>query len=108
MASAEIELTTPFQYSLSFIAAKRFSFGIAVSRLILSGKVNLRDLLLGDGCLQSTNEDTSSSVARAQWPANWTRLLQTMFDTLGKSPYIVPKVGWSLHERLRTLLKRRV
>ena len=79
-----------------------------MSLRILSGKVNLRDLLSGDGCLQSTKEDTSSSVARAQWPANWTRLLQTRVDTLGKSPYVVSKVGWFLHERFRTLLKRRV
>ncbi len=39
--SAEIEITTPFQYSLSFIAANIFSLGIVVPRLILSGKVNL-------------------------------------------------------------------
>ena len=106
-ASAEIAFTTPFQYSLSCIAPKRFSSGISVSRFILSGKVSFRERFFDDGCLQRTNNDTSSSEARAQCPANWTRL-HTRVDTLGKSLYIISSVGWFLQERLRTLIKRRV
>ena len=48
-ASAEIELTTPLQYSLSAIAAKRSSLGMAVSLLMVSGKVSFRDRLCDDG-----------------------------------------------------------
>ena len=81
-ATAEIEFTTPFQYSLSVIAVKRSSLGMAVSLLIMSGKVSFRDRLCDDGCFQRTKDEMSSSEARAQWPANWTRLFRTRLDIL--------------------------
>ena len=64
-ASAEIELTTPFQYSLLVIAVRRSSLDITVSLLIMSGKVSFRDHLCDDGCLQRTKDEISLSEARA-------------------------------------------
>ena len=68
-ALADIELTTPFQYSLSVIAAKRSSLGMPVLWLTMSGKVSFRDRPQDDGCLHRTNDEMSSSEALAQWPA---------------------------------------
>ena len=92
-ASAEIEFTTPFQNTLSVIAVRRSSLAMAVSLEMMSGKVSFLDRLSVDGCLHKRNDDTSSSEARAQCPANWTRLLWTRVDILGRSPYIVSRVG---------------
>ena len=55
-ASADIELTTPFQYSLLVIAVRRSSLGMAVSLIIMSGKVSFRDRLCDDGFLQRTKD----------------------------------------------------
>ena len=65
----------------------------AVSLHMVSGKVSFRDRLCDDGCLHRMNDDTSPSEARAQCPANWTRLLRITDDILGRYPYIVSMVG---------------
>lgn len=52
-----------------------------------SGKVGFQDRLFDFGCLQRMKDDTSSSEARVQCLANWTRLFQTKLDIVGRSPY---------------------
>ena len=92
-ASMEIEFTTPFQNTLSVIAVRRSILAMAVSLEVMSGKVSFLDRFSVDGCLHKRNDDTSSSEARAQCPANWMHLLWTRVDILGRSPYIILRVG---------------
>ena len=62
-ASAEIELTTPFQYSLLVISVRMSSLGLPAYNFWKG-----RDRLCDDGCLQRTKDEISSSEARAKWP----------------------------------------
>ena len=75
---------------------------MAVFRHVMSGKVSLRDRLSGDGCLHKRNDDTSSSEARAQCLANWTRLLSIKVDILGRLPHISARAGCLFYETLNT------